>query len=228
MFLARIRRSIIPIFIGAASVLCLILSWRIFGHDAIERYQRVRLLEKQLSEIRLSMTVRYSRGAIAEEEYRMADLNGLSSVSYRAEGRSGTVVRIEGLPYASYDVSSFFGQAVQDGVWELRDAPPRGDTSVRYGITVAQTVDGRQGTHTMRFTDPRYWATTAGRHYRIRLEKDKPIPDLLFLRSDSIAQPRYQRLVDDFRMFGSDAFHAKVADARKRAEGEGRLRRVPD
>lgn len=224
MLKARISRSIIPIFIAVASILCLILGWRVFGRDAIERYQRVALLEKQPSEITLSMTVRYARGAIAQEEYRMADLNGLSAVSYRAAGRSGTIVRIEGLPYASYDVSSFFGQAVQDGIWELPDAPPRGDTFVRYSITVAQTVDGRHGTHTMRFTDPHYWATTAGRSYRIRLEKDKPVPDLLFLRSVSVAQPRYQRLVDDFRMFGSDAFHAKVADARKRAEDGSRIR----
>jgi hypothetical protein len=224
VLLARVRRSIIPIFIAVASVLCLVLGWRVFGRDAIERYQRVRLLEKQPSEIRLSMTVRYARGAIAEEEYRMVDLNGLSSVSYRVAGRSGTSVRVEGLPYASYDVSSFFGQTVQDGIWELRDAPPRGDTTIRYSITIAQTVDGRQGTHTMWFTDPHYWATTAGRQYRIRLEKDKPVPDVLFLRGTSIAQPRYQRLVDDFREFGSDAFHAKVAAARKRAEGGSQVR----
>lgn len=165
------------------------------------------------------MTVRYTRGAIAQEEYRMADLNGLSSASYRVTGRSGTTVSVEGLPHETYDVSSFFGQTVQDGIWELRDAPPRGDVSTTYTIGIAQTVDGKQGAHTMRFTDPHYWATTAGRQYHIRLEKSKPIPDLLFLRSTSITEPRYHKLVGDFFAFGSDAFRVKIAYARERARG---------
>jgi hypothetical protein len=162
------------------------------------------------------MTVRYARGTIAREEYRMNDSNGLSSAVYRVTGRSGMRVRIESLPRAEYDVSFLFGRVVRDGIWELPEAPPRGDTSVRYEITVAQSIDGGHGAHTIRFTDPHYWATTAGRMYHIRLDKNNPAPDFLLLRSTSALEPRYERVVQDIRSFGSDAFQAQVASARAR------------
>lgn len=179
-----------------------------------EKYQRVHRLAELPSEIEVSLTVRYARGTLVSERYDMSDRNGVSTVTYRAVARTGAATRIQSVPAARYDVAAFFEGLVRDGIWELSDAPPRGDTSARYTVRVAQRADGGQGDRVIRFTDPTYWATTAGRRYRIRLEKDKPTPDLLSLQSVSNAEPRYGRIVAAFRAFGSDAFHAKVAAAR--------------
>ncbi|MBV9647715.1 MAG: hypothetical protein JO043_09650 [Candidatus Eremiobacteraeota bacterium] len=103
-----------------------------------------------------------------------------------------------------------FGEAYQDGIWELTEAPPRGDVTVRYSIFVSQLEAGQHGEHHFSFTDPRYWATTGGQQFHIRLERNKPVPNLVQLKSTTIAEPRYQRLVNDFRNFGSAPFRAAI------------------
>jgi hypothetical protein len=209
-----VRRCFIPVLIAVAVGVCFFVSCWLFARDLGRSYQRVHALARLPSDIALSMTVRYARGTIVREEYYMNDNNGVSSAVYRVTGRSGMRVRIESLPRAEYDVSFLFGKVVRDGIWELPEAPPRGDTSVSYEVTVVQSIDGHHGAHTIRFTDPHYWATTAGRMYNIRLNKSKLVPDLLLLRSTSSAEPRYERVVEDMRSFGSDAFQAKIATAR--------------
>jgi len=102
---------------------------------------------------------------------------------------------------------------VQDGVWDLMNRPPRGDTSVHYTIYVKQKADFKQGDRTVTFTDPHYWATTAGRQYTIDLRKTNP-NDLLKLQGTQLADPRYQKVVDDFRAFGPPNFRAKIAALR--------------
>jgi len=92
--------------------------------------------------------------------------------------------------------------------------PPRGDTTVSYTIAVYQLTDNQSGEHTFTFTDPHYWATTGGRQYHIHLDKDKPLPDLLTLRSTSFAEPRYGKIVHDFDAFNPPGFRATLAAAR--------------
>jgi len=110
-------------------------------------------------------------------------------------------------------VSFFFGKLVQDGVWDLMDKPPRGNTDAHYTVYVKQLADFKQGDRTITFTDPHYWATTAGRQYTIDLRKTNP-NDLLKLSSTQLADPHYQEIVNDFRAFGPPAFRAKVAQVR--------------
>jgi hypothetical protein len=98
-------------------------------------------------------------------------------------------------------------------VWQLVNQPPRGNTSVHYTIHVRQVVDFKQGERTITFTDPHYWAVTAGRQYNIDLSKNSP-SDLLKMNSTSLADPRYLTIVNDFRNFGPDEFRARIVKAR--------------
>ena len=104
------------------------------------------------------------------------------------------------------DVAYLFGQTVQDGYWDLGDQPPRGDTSTQYTISVKQLVDGQHGEHQFTFTDPQYWATTGGHQFHITLDRNKPVPDLVSMKSTVIVEPRYGKLVDDILEFGSPGF----------------------
>ncbi len=65
----------------------------------------------------------------------------------------------------------------------------------------------------MIFTDPHYWATTAGHQYEIQLSKNSPTPDLTKLKSTSLADPRYLNIVQAFRNFGPPSFRQKIAQA---------------
>ncbi|MBV8654905.1 MAG: hypothetical protein JO160_02600, partial [Candidatus Eremiobacteraeota bacterium] len=77
-------------------------------------------------------------------------------------------------------------------------------------------ADYKQGERTVTFTDPHYWAVTAGRQYSIDLSKQSP-NDLLKMQSTAVADPRYEQIVRDFREFGPDEFRANVAAAQARA-----------
>jgi hypothetical protein len=210
------RRPFATTFILIAVALGLVTGWLFFGRGEANRYRVVQRVLQAPSAIRLSLVVHYRKGPITEEDYRMADLNGVSSATYRAVGSNGLSIRVESLPRETYDVSFLFERTVQDGIWELRSKPPRGDTSTQYTITVYQLTDNQHGTHTMTFTDPHYWATTGGRQFHLHLDRNKPLPDLLLLKSTSLIEPRYGLLVDDFRAFGSAPFRAKIAAAQAR------------
>ncbi|HTV74025.1 MAG TPA: hypothetical protein VME66_10000 [Candidatus Acidoferrales bacterium] len=210
------RRSFATTFILIAVAVGVVTGWLLFGKGEADRYGVVQRVLQAPSAIRLSLVVRHAKGPIVEEDYRMADLNGVSSATYRAVGSNGLTIRVESLPRETYDVSFLFEKTVQDGIWELRSKPPRGDTSTQYTITVYQLTDNEHGTHTMTFTDPHYWATTGGRQFHIHLDRNKPVPDLLFMKSTALVEPRYGLLVDDFRQFGSAPFRAKIAAAQAR------------
>jgi len=84
-------------------------------------------------------------------------------------------------------------------------------------VSIEQTAQGQSGRRTFSFTDPHYWAVTAGRQYHIVLNRKNPTPseaDLLHLESTAVAEPRYAKIVADFEAFGSPAFHRTVAAAR--------------
>ena len=213
------RRSLTGPLIILAVVVSLVAGWRIFAQTEADRYARMRSITHARSEIRLRMVIRHDRGPIRAEEYRMADIDGRSSAAYIATNRAGLHVEVDSLPTETYDVSFFFDRVVADGIWELPSRPPRGDLDDHYEVSIYQLVTGQSGTHAFSFTDPHYWATTAGRQYRIHLDRNKPTPDLLKLASTSVAEPRYAKIVDDFRNYGSTRFRETVAaqQARLRA-----------
>lgn len=167
------------------------------------------------SEIYLRMLVHYDKPPIYEEEYRMQDVNGASKASYHIRTYAGKEVTVTEPARSETDVSFFFGQVVQDGIWDLVNRPPEGNTTVHYTLYVKQLVDCKQGSRTITFTDPEHIANNVGREYHIDLSKQKikGPSDFAHLESESLANPHYLAVVNDFRAFGSDAFRKSVAAA---------------
>ena len=220
-----VRRNPIPAFIAVVAIIGLGCAYAYFSFSQTDRYRASRHVLAEKSTIDLRMTVDYERGPIAREDYRMSDDDGISATSYRVLGRGGTEVTVTERPRATLEqganVADLFGRVVQDGIWELHARPPRGDTTTRYTIAIAQVAGAAHGSYRFSFTDPHYWATTGGHQFHIVLAKGKPLPDLLQLSSTTLVEPRYGRLVEDLRSFGPPAFRAKMLVARERAGGRG-------
>jgi hypothetical protein len=190
--------------------------WKIFAASESQRYQAVSTVRAQRSELHFGEAISHDKGPIAREEWRLDNVNGKSTASYTAENRAGSRIAKFTEPIPGYDVTFAFEKLVQDGIWELQTRPLRGNTADVYTMRVAQVVGDRSGSHKFVFTDPHYLATTAGRQYEIHLDKNKPVPDLLTLNSTSNADPRYQKIVDDFAAFGPPRFKKTVAAAREK------------
>ncbi len=213
-------RNPIPPLIALITLAGLVIVYQFFQAAVLPRYKASRAVLQSKSEVRLSLFVKHDRGPIVEEEYTMVDLDGVSSSRYRVVGRNNLQVAIDERPRETTEygpnVAYFFEQTVADGIWELQTHPPRGDTSVHYTIDVYQLVNGAHGSRHIVFTDPHYWATTGGHQFTIHLDKHKPIPDLVNLTSTALVEPRYEKVIADFRAFGPDSFREKVTAARLR------------
>ncbi|HEY0615917.1 MAG TPA: hypothetical protein VGC96_14805 [Candidatus Elarobacter sp.] len=208
------RRFPTTLVIVVLAVIGAIAGWKLFWPSESQRYQAVTTVRGQRSELHFSEAVAHRTGPIASEEWRFDNVNGVSNVAYSAQNRAGTRVAKFTEPIPGYDVTFTFEKLVQDGVWELHTQPLKGNTNDVYTIRVSQVAGDKSGTHTFTFTDPHYLATTAGRQYEIHLDRNKPVPNLLTLKSTSSADPRYQKIVDDFTSFGPPRFKKTVAAAR--------------
>ena len=186
------------------------IKWPDFAHK-----QEVARVLQGRSVLHVSLTMKYAKPPIYLEQYTMNNDNGVSTAQYRVQGYSGKVVTITLPPDKTYTVTFFFQQLVLDGIWQLTNTPSRGDTSIIYTLYIHQVADKEQGARTIVFTDPHYWATTAGRQYEIQLNPHSPTPDLTKLKSTSLADPRYEKIVQEFRQFGSPAFRQKIEQARR-------------
>jgi hypothetical protein len=145
----------------------------------------------------------------------MQNDNGHSTAAYAATDRHGTTAKFDE-PVVGYDVTFLFDKLVQDGIWDLHSRPARGTSRDVHEVRIAQVADTAQGEHQFSFTDPHYLATSAGREYHIHLDRNKPVPDLLSLQSVSTADPRYQKIVDDFQQFGTPGFKRTIVAAREK------------
>lgn len=216
----RLARNPIPPLLAMVALIGLAGAYGFFQKSMLPRYEATRRVLASRSEMRLKLGVHHDTGPIADEEFQMHDLDGVSSSSYRALGRNGLQITIAERPRSTIEegpnVAFFFQETVADGIWELRSRPPRGDRSVRYTLDVFQEVDGQHGSRHIVFTDPHYWATTGGHQFTIHLDKNKPVPNLLDLTSTTLVEPRYEKVVRDFRDFGPDSFKSKVTAARAR------------
>jgi hypothetical protein len=204
-----------PVIVVLA-IIGIVGGWRLFSGNETQRYQAVQQVRNQRSELHFGEVITHDKGPIAREEWRLDNVNGKSVASYDAENRAGTRIAKFSEPIQGYDVTFTFEKLVQDGIWELHTRPLKGNTRDVYTITVAQVAGDRSGSHKFTFADPHYLATTAGRQYQIHLDKNKPVPDLLTLKSTSNADPRYQKMVDDFAAFGPPRFKKTVAAAREK------------
>ena len=209
----RLRRNIVPLAILAFAIFMGVTGYFIYWRGETNRLQQVAKIHLAKSEIYARLLLTYDNPPVYSEEYRMQDVEGRSTFTYTIRSYAGKEISITAPPAAMYDVSFFFGKLDQDGVWQIVNQPPRGNTSVHYTVYVKQVVDFKQGERTVTFTDPHYWATTAGRQYNIDLSKNTP-SDLLKMQSTSLADARYQTIVNDFRNFGPDQFRQRIAKAR--------------
>jgi hypothetical protein len=210
------RRFPTTLVIVVLAIIGVVGGWRLFSGNESQRYQAVRQVRYQRSELHFGEAITHDKGAIAREEWRLDNVNGKSVASYTAENRAGSRIAKFTEPIEGYDVTFTFEKLVQDGIWELHTRPLKGNTTNVYTVTVAQVAGDRSGSHKFTFADPHYLATTAGRQYEIRLDKNKPVPNLLTLSSTSNADPRYQKVVDDFAAFGPPRFKKTVAAAREK------------
>jgi hypothetical protein len=210
------HRSIVPLFVLLAGLVAVAGGWLLFERTERASYDAAHRIAHAPSEIRMSLVIRRERGPIVEEEYRLVDLDGVSSAEYRGTARTGMQVKIASLPRRTTDVSFTFGKAVLDGIWDLPSKPLRGDTATRYEISVYQAIGEQHGAYRFTFTDPAYWAANAGREYHIRLDRAKPLPNILQLEGTTLSEPRYGRLVADFLAYGTPAFKARVAATQAR------------
>ncbi len=207
------HRSIVPLAILIFAIFMAVTGYFIYWRAETGRVAQVARIHKAKSEIYAHLLIAYDKPPVYEEEYRMQDIEGKSAFTYRIRSYAGKEIKIIAPPAAMYDVSFFFGKLDQDGVWQIVNQPARGDTSVHYTVYVKQVVDFKQGERTVTFTDPHWWAASAGRQYNIDLSKNSP-KDLLKMQSTSLADPRYQTIVRDFRNFGPDEFRQHIAQAR--------------
>ena len=208
------RTTVVPWAIFIFVAVMVVIGIRLYAsHPEFTSLSAVDREKNQPSAIYANLRIRYDKPPIYEEAYTTQDINGVTSFQYRIRSYAGKQVTITAPPHATTDVSYFFGKLVQDGVWDLMNKPPAGNTDAHYTVYVKQTADFKTGDRTVTFTDPHYWATTAGRQYTIDLRKTNP-NDLLKLQGTQLADPHYQQIVDDFRAFGPPAFRAKIAAVR--------------
>ncbi len=211
------RRFPTTLVVLVVMVVGLIAGWRLFWPSETRRYEAVKTVRQQRSEIHLSEAIVHAKGPIAREELRLDNVEGTSTASYTVADRRGYVAHFS-QPIQGYDVTFAFDLLVRDGIWELqKPAHFHGGTSEVYTVSIDQVAGSRAGRHRFTFADPHYLATTAGRQYEIHLDKTKPVPsqaDLLKLQSTSAADPRYEKIVADFASFGPPRFKQTVAAAR--------------
>lgn len=202
----------------AIFIFAIVVVWTgylIYSKSEIASLKDVARIHNAKSEIYAHLLISYAKPPVFEEEYRMQDVEGISTFEYRIRSYSGKQVTLTVPPAQLYDVSFFYGKLDQDGVWQIVNQPDRGNTDIHYTVFVKQLADFKQGDRTVTFTDPKYWATTAGRQYNIDLSKNTP-NDLLKMQSTQLADKRYQNVVNDFLTFGPDSFRTRVAAIRKK------------
>jgi hypothetical protein len=210
------RRFPTTTFAIILAVIAMIVGWKIFYHDETQRFHAVQQIRQQRSELHFGEAITHDKGPIAREEWRLDNVDGKSSATYTARNRAGSRIAKFTEPIPGYDVTFAFEKLVQDGIWELQTRPLKGKTDNVYTVSIAQVAGDRSGSHKFTFTDPKYLAVAAGRQYKIHLDRNKPVPNLLTLDSTSSADPRYQNVVNDFASFGPPRFKKTVAAAREK------------
>jgi hypothetical protein len=207
------RRFPITTLIIVAAIVAAVGGWMLFAKTEHDRYVAVERVNHSRSEIRLSYTLQHTNGRIAREVWAMQNIDGRSVASYTAVDRKGTKATFDEL-ITGYDVTFLFDKLVQDGIWELESRPFRGSSQLLHVVDISQIADKSSGSHRFLFSDAHYIATEAGREYHIHLDPHKPVPDLVSLQSTSTADPRYEKIAEDFEQFGPARFKATIAAAK--------------
>ncbi|MEO6835280.1 MAG: hypothetical protein ABI231_05165 [Candidatus Tumulicola sp.] len=206
----------VEIFIVVLTAIFLVAGWKIYGAGEMGRFGGVTKAQKAPSQLYARLSIRYAKPPIYEEEYRMQDVEGVSKFEYRIRSYNCKEILIKAPAGKIYDVSFFFGGLDQDGIWQMVNLPPLPNPDAYYSVYVKQLADFKQGERTVTFTNPHYWAThSSNRQVQLDLRKQGP-NDLLHVQGQK-ADPRYGKVVDDFRAFGPEEFRKNVTAAQARA-----------
>ena len=212
-------RQAVPIFIIIMTLLAAVAIYFGFFHTETQRLKQVATIAKSPSRIYARMLVRYEKPPIFRKNgvWRISRASQPTTIAFvRGTGKQ---ITITSPPHQVYDVSFFIGHLDQDGVWQIVDKEPPPDADAHYTVYVKQVADYKQGDRTVTFTDPHYWATTAGRLYTIDLSKGVP-SDLVHIRARRLPTPATSRSSKDFRDFRPDDFRRNVEAAQaKRIRG---------
>jgi hypothetical protein len=208
------RRPWLPTALFVFAIVFLLAGFLIKWPDFQNKPQVEKVLQAP-TVLDLHLTIAYANPPIYQEQYVIRNDNGLSTAQYKITGYSGKVVTITIPPAKRYDMTFFFDDVVADGIWQLTNRPPRGNSDIRYTLYVHEMVNREQGSRMVTFTDPHYWAVTAGRQYEIHLSPNSPTPDLMKLQSTSLADPRFEKIVRAFRSFGPASFRQKILQAQQ-------------
>ncbi len=211
------RRFPIGLTIAVAAILALaLITWKVPLFPSNESPSSVARMQRNCpTHIFASLRILYDHPPIYTEAYSMRDDNGSSTFQYVVRSYAGRQITVKAPPRATYDVSFFFGKLISDdGAWEITDRPPFGNTSVHYTLTTRREEMCRVDQHTVTFTDPEFWARTKLREYDIHLSPTGPLPTVFSGQGIVYRDPRYLKIVDDFRSFGPPEFSNAVARAR--------------
>jgi hypothetical protein len=210
------RRFPVGPFVALLAVIAVIGGIRIFAKSEGQRYTEVQRVLSAPSRIDLDLSVSYPQGPIAQEDYHLVDADGDSIATYSVTDRKGDRAHFNEEIHG-YGVSFAFEKLVQDGIWQITSKPARGRNEPIYTVFVKQTVQREHGSRKVSFSDPEYWARA--REFHLTLDRSKATPDeadLIKLEASTNPDARYLKVVDDFRAFGSPAFKATIATARKK------------
>ena len=199
-------------FIVVLTAIFLVVGWRVYG--GLHPVSGLSHAKNAPSQLYARLTIRYVKPPIYEEDYAMQDVEGVSEFQNRIRSYNCKEITIKAPAGKIYDVSFFFGGLDQDGIWQMVDLPPLPHPDAYYSVYVKQLADFKEGERTVTFTNPAYWASHASQQ-EFNLSKTSP-RDLLHLQGQK-PDPRYAKIVDDFRSFGPDEFRRNVAAAQQRA-----------
>jgi hypothetical protein len=204
----------LELFIVILTAVFLFVGWRVYGGlhpvDGLGHAQRAP------SQLFARLTIHYTKPPIFEEVYDMRDVEGVSVFQYHIRSYNCKEVIVKAPAEKIYDVSFFFGYLDQIGIWQMVDLAPLPHADAFYAVYVKQLADFKRGERTVTFTNPDYWAThPPERRFSLDLSKENA-GDLLRMQTQP-ADPRYQKVVSEFRKFGPDEFRRNVAAAQARA-----------
>jgi len=210
------RRFPVGLLVAVLAVIGVVGGFRLFAKPEGQRYTAVQRVLNSPSRIDLDLTVSYPAGPIAQEDYHLEDADGQSLATYSVTDRRGDRAHFDEV-IRGYGVSFAFEKLEQDGIWAITSKPPRGHDEPVYTVSVKQTVQREHGSRRVSFSDPDYWARA--REFHLTLDPKRATPDesdLIKLEAGANPDARYLEIVNDFRDFGSPAFKATVASARKK------------
>lgn len=214
------RESARAVLLLGTMIVAGILAWVFFFHPFMAEQPAVQGVINANSTWSVTMQEYVMHGPIAAETFRISNDNGKTTFFYAGTNRAGTVTKEFQVPIVGPSGTFLFEQLRADGLWELDDRAVRADPVDEYVVEADQTLGDQGGTHAFSFSDPAYWATTHAQEFQLHLPAKGPISGTkgmtLGVAGRSLREPRYWKIVEEIRGFGSPSIFS--AEAKIRSE----------